>query len=390
MINTVRRRLAGLAAFAVLGAGVLAGCSAASTSSTDSTSSAAAVAVSAAQSAEQVLAADKEAHSVEDTDDDASTATTITLDGDSASASGDGSAGVTVDGSTVTITAEGTYLLTGSLSDGQVIIDAADAKVTLVLDGVDISSSSGAAIAATDADEVTVITAEGSENTLSDTDSYADDADVNAALYSAADLTLAGTGSLTVKGNGNDGIATTDGLVIASGTITVQAEDDGIRGKDYVVVTDGTITVTSGGDAIKADNDEDDTAGYVDIQGGTVTLTASAGDGIDAATDLVITGGTVTATTGGGHTTTPERRGLHQGSEVRRHLRPGGWDDHGRRQRRRPAQRRLHRRVRCHADPGQRRRRGARRGRAGDQQGHRRRDHLGRGPGSRAHHGQRR
>ncbi len=195
MINTVRRRLAGLAAFAVLGAGVLAGCSAASTSSTDSTSSAAAVAVSAAQSAEQVLAADKEAHSVEETDDDASTATTITLDGDSASASGDGSAGVTVDGSTVTITAEGTYLLTGSLSDGQVIIDAADAKVTLVLDGVDISSSSGAAIAATDADEVTVITAEGSENTLSDTDSYADDADVNAALYSAADLTLAGTGS---------------------------------------------------------------------------------------------------------------------------------------------------------------------------------------------------
>jgi hypothetical protein len=304
MISTVRRSLAGLAALSVLGVGALAGCTSATTSS-DTPSTSTAVSVAAAQTAQEVLAADKESHTADDTEYDASSATTVTLDGKTAAVSGDGSAQVTVDGSTVTITAEGTYVLSGSLSDGQVIIDAPDAHVTLVLDGVDIASSTGAAIAATDADEVTVITADGSENTLSDTDSYADDADVNAALYSAADLTLAGTGSLTVKGNGNDGIATTDGLVIASGAITVEAKDDGIRGKDYVVVTDGTLRVTSGGDAIKADNDEDETAGYVDIRGGTLTLTTSAGDGIDAATDLVVTGGTLTAVTGGGHSETP-------------------------------------------------------------------------------------
>jgi hypothetical protein len=183
MITTARHRIAGLAALAVLGVGALAGCSAASGSTASTTS---AVTVSAAQSAAEVLAADKEAHAADDTSYDAATATTITLDGDTAQVSGDGSDDVTIDGSTVTITAEGTYVLSGSLTDGQVIIDAADAHVTLVLDGVDISSSTGAAIAATAADEVTVITADGSENTLSDTDGYADDAEVNAALYSSA------------------------------------------------------------------------------------------------------------------------------------------------------------------------------------------------------------
>ena len=258
-IKTVRRRIAGLAAFSVFSVGALAGCSigTASSSTADATTIGTTVSVSAAQTAQQVLADNKEVHTADATSYDAGTeATTITLTGSSATVSGDGSKNVTVDGSTVTITAAGTYVLSGSLTDGQVIIKAPDAHVILVLDGVDIASSSGAAIAATDADEVTVITADGSENTLSDTDSYADDADVNAALYSAADLTLAGTGTLTVKGNGNDGIASTDGLLITSGTITVQAKDDGIRGKDYVVITDGTVTITSGGDGIKADNEK--------------------------------------------------------------------------------------------------------------------------------------
>ncbi|HVK35829.1 MAG TPA: carbohydrate-binding domain-containing protein, partial [Microlunatus sp.] len=183
MITTARCRIAGLAALAVLGAGTLAGCGAAAGSDTASTTSA--VSVSATQTAAEVLAADKEAHSADDTSYDASAATAITLDRDSAQASGDGSNGVDIDGSTVTITGAGTYLLSGSLTDGQVMIDAADAHVTLVLDGVDIASTTGAAIAATAADEVTVITAEGSENTLSDTDSYADDVDVDAALYSS-------------------------------------------------------------------------------------------------------------------------------------------------------------------------------------------------------------
>ena len=81
-----------------------------------------------------------------------------------------------------------------------------------------------------------VVLADGSENTLSDTDSYADDAEANAALYSAGDLTIGGSGALTVTGNGNDAIAGKDGLVVEGGNITVEAADDGIRGKDYLVV----------------------------------------------------------------------------------------------------------------------------------------------------------
>ena len=211
---------------------------------------------------------------------------------------------VSVDGSTVTLTAAGTYVVKGTLA-GQVVIDAGDdADVTVVLDGAKITSSSTAAIAATSIDELTVLLADGSENTLADTASYADDADVNAALFSTGNLTLGGSGGLRVTGNGNDGIASKHGLLIESGTIAVEAADDGISGKDYVVVEGGSVTVTSGGDGIKADNDEDADSGYVDIAGGTVTVT-SGGDGIDAATDVVMTGGTVAVTSGGGHATQP-------------------------------------------------------------------------------------
>ena len=181
---------------------------------------------------------------------------------------------------------------------------APDATVRLILNGVTITSTSSAAIAATEIGELTVILADGSTNTLTDTSSYAEDADVNAALFSAGDLTITGTGALTVHGKGNDAIASKDGLVVDSGTITVDAVDDGVRGKDYVVVNDGTLTITSGGDGMKADNDADADAGFISIAGGTVAV-ESGGDGIDAYTDLVMTGGTVTVASGGGHTTQP-------------------------------------------------------------------------------------
>src|SRR5690606_28538645 len=101
----------------------------------------------------------------------------------------------------------------------------------------------------------------------------------NAALYSTADLTITGTGALEVHGNANDGITSKDGLVIESGTITVDAVDDAVRGKDYVVVSGGTLDLTAGGDGIKSDNDEDAALGYVYVADGDVTVTAG-DDGI--------------------------------------------------------------------------------------------------------------
>ncbi|MEU0642181.1 carbohydrate-binding domain-containing protein [Streptomyces umbrinus] len=303
-----RTKAAGALASMALATAALAGCSSGSDSDSDGSSSAgsgssgSAAAVDGGQDAAAVLADNKESHAGDsDAEWDESDVVEIQLKGDSASVDGDGA---TAKGATVTITAGGTYRISGALSDGQIVVNAPDQDVKLVLDGAKISHSSGAAIDVTEADEAVVILADGSENTLGDADSYDDDVEANAALHSAADLTLTGDGKLTVRGNGNDGIASTDGLVIASGTIVVDAVDDGVRGKDYLIVEGGSVTVTAGGDGLKADNPEDKDSGYVAVGGGTVKVTAK-GDGVDAATDLVATGGTLTVESGGGSGTQP-------------------------------------------------------------------------------------
>ncbi|MFI5496016.1 carbohydrate-binding domain-containing protein [Actinoplanes sp. NPDC051859] len=280
---------------AVLAAAVLTGCSRA-----DDTTSAApvAVAVSADLTAADVLAANKKVHTAATVD--ASQTIDITLSGHTARASG---SGVKVDGGTVTITAGGVYRISGTINDGQLVVTAPDATVTLILDGAHVTSSTTAAIAATEVSELIVDLADGSTNELADASSHAADADVNAALFSAGDLTITGSGALAVRGNGNDAIASKDGLVVQSGALTVQAKDDGIRGKDYVVVNGGTLAVTAGGDGLKADNEDED-AGFVAVAGGSVAVT-SGGDGVDATTDLVVTGGKVTVTAGGGAATQP-------------------------------------------------------------------------------------
>ncbi|MCR2783624.1 MULTISPECIES: carbohydrate-binding domain-containing protein [unclassified Microbacterium] len=254
--------------------------------------------------AEEVLAGNQQTHdAAADAEWSEADAVTIELDGSGASAPE--SAGVTIDGATVTISAAGTYLVSGDL-EGQLVVDSDDeGAVTLVLDGVDISNSDGAAIDIAAAAEAVIVLAEGSANTLSDANGYAKDVEANAALASAADLTITGSGSLSVAGNGNDGIASRDGLVIQSGAIDVDAVGDGIRGKDHLVVRGGDIAVDAGGDGLKADNEEDADRGYVAIEDGTVTL-VSGGDGIDAYTDIVQTGGTVDIEAGRGSTSDPE------------------------------------------------------------------------------------
>lgn len=251
-----------------------------------------------------VLAGNQQPHD-DDTvasDDLPSDAVTIDLDGPSVPLD---AAGVEIDTDAVTITAAGTYVLRGDL-EGQVIVAAPDdATVTVVLDGADITHAAGAALDVRSADEAVIVLAAGSSNSLSDAAVYAEDADANAALFSATDLTITGTGSLSVDGNGNDGIASKDGLVIQSGDITVDAADDGIRGKDYLVIRDGDISVTAGGDGLKSDNEEDAERGYIHIAGGDLEVTAGA-DGIDAITDVVQTGGSASVRAGGGSTSDPE------------------------------------------------------------------------------------
>lgn len=205
--------------------------------------------------------------------------------------------GVTVSDGVITITKAGNYRLSGTYS-GQVKVEAADSDmVRLILNNATITNSTGAAINVVEADEVVIYTASGTTNTVSDGSSYSDTASgsPDAAIYSKSDLTLAGEGTLKVEGKYEEGIHTTDGLVIASGTLEVNAANTGIKGKDYVDILDGTITVTATKDGIKATNDTDGNRGWVRLSGGTVNISAG-DDGFKAERVLEISGGTLNIT----------------------------------------------------------------------------------------------
>jgi hypothetical protein len=225
----------------------------------------------------------------------------IELAGDSISVEG---TGATVDGSIVTITSASTYRISGTLNDGQIIVDTQDAEtVYLVLDGVDISCSTSAPIYVANAEKTVITLADGTENYVSDGAAYvfedAESDEPNAAIFSHDDLTINGGGSLTVNANYNNGMTSKDDLKITGGTITVNAVNDGIKGRDSIAVKDGTITVTAGADGLQSNNDEDAEKGYVSIEGGVLNITAGL-DGIQAETNLIVSGGEITITTGGG------------------------------------------------------------------------------------------
>ena len=233
---------------------------------------------------------------------DATSATTIALNGTSASVTG---SGATASGGVVTVSAPGTYVVSGTLDDGQIVVNSpADGPVRLVLSGADITSSSDSGIRVDEGDKTVLILADGTTNTVADGASYADAVEQNAAVWSDDDLSIGGTGALVVTASFEDGITSKDGLVIAGGTVTVTAPDEGLRGKDYLVVRGGTLDVTAGGDGLKSDEDGDAALGYVLVAGGTVTVEAD-GDALSAETDALLAGGTLALRSGGGAGVTP-------------------------------------------------------------------------------------
>ena len=202
--------------------------------------------------------------------------------------------GVSVENGTITITSGGTYRLTGEYS-GQVKIEAGRSDtVRLVLDNAKITNSTGAAINVVSAAEAIIYTAAGTTNTVADEANYTatGDDDPDAAIYSTANLTLTGEGSLSVKGAYEEGIHTTGGLVIASGTLDVNAANTGIKGKDYVDITGGIVNVTAAQDGIKSTNTGDESLGFTRLSAGSVTVSAG-DDGLKAPRTLEISGGTL-------------------------------------------------------------------------------------------------
>ena len=223
----------------------------------------------------------------------------IQLNGSSATASDDS---VKISGSTVTITEDMTHIISGTLSDGMIIVDAdSTAKLQLVLNGVNITSSASAALYIIEADKVFVTLADGSENTLANGGSFTaiDDNNIDAALFSRQDITFNGKGSLTVTSPAGHGIVSKDDLVFTSGTYSIACASHGLDANDSVRIANADITIDSGKDCIHAENTDDTSLGFIYTAGGKVTIEAE-GDGISAASYMIYDSGTFDITAGGG------------------------------------------------------------------------------------------
>ena len=234
---------------------------------------------------------------------------------------------VAIDGQTITITEEGTYLLSGSLSNGSVVVATDEnVKVRLIFNGVAINNDSSAAIYVQSADKVFITLAPDSENMLSNGGTYeaVDDNNIDSVIFSKSDLTLNGSGSLTVTAKAGHGIVSKDDLVIIGGTYAITAASQGLSGKDSIRILDGDFAIASGKDALYSENEDNAEKGFVYIAGGNFNLTAS-GDGISASGNMTLLDGMYTMTTGGGS----ENGKDHQEGGPGGSGGPGGMDNPG-------------------------------------------------------------
>lgn len=220
------------------------------------------------------------------------------------------SSNVSIDGSTLTITSGGSYSISGTLKDGQIVVDCSDSdKVNIILNGVDVSCSSTSPIYINNADKTIITLADSSDNTITDSRNAKTDDDTDkdisgSAIYSKDDLTINGNGNLTVTGNYNNGIVCKNDLKLSGGNITVKALNNGIKGSDSVTIkNDVAIDISCDGDGIKTDYDttSNKDKGYIHIESGNITI-KSIGDCLKADTYITIDNGTFDLTSNGGYT----------------------------------------------------------------------------------------
>lgn len=196
---------------------------------------------------------------------------------------------ITLSNETLNITEGGTYVISGKTEAG--IKVNTEANVRLILAGTEISSPDTAAIYVEKADNVELNLQNGSTNIIKDSSTHKD-TNIEGAIHVEADLFITGEGSLDVQANFQDGIVSTDDLVIENGKINIKSVDDGIRGKDSLTIVNGDITVDAKGDGIKSNNDTDASKGNLLIKGGNINI-SSGDDGIKAEQAVVIDGGTI-------------------------------------------------------------------------------------------------
>ncbi len=233
------------------------------------------------------------------TEYDESKAVTIKLNGTSAISS---SNSVKISGSTVTITEEATYVISGTLTDGMIIVNAEDtAKLQIVLNGVDITSKTSAALYVLEADKVFVTLADGKANTLANGGSFTaiDENNIDAAVFSKQDLTFNGSGSLTVTSPAAHGIVCKDDLVFTGGTYTLNSASHGLDANNSVRIANAILNIDAGKDGIHCENTDDASLGFIYISDGTMNIEAE-GDGIAAGAYVQIENGTFDLLIGGG------------------------------------------------------------------------------------------
>ena len=224
----------------------------------------------------------------------------------------------------LTITEGGVYILSGSY-EKMIVVDAGEeAKVQLVLKNATLTNSNGPAVYVRSADKVFLTAAEGTVNTISDSSSYSftdEETTPDAAVFSKDDLTINGTGKLTITGNYKHAVVSKDDLVVTAKNLTVSAANTGLNGKESVALSDASVVINAGnngirsdeivsisGNSVEVDASEGIEATYILISGGDITVNAS-DDGINVARKsttytptVEITGGNVTVTMGAGDT----------------------------------------------------------------------------------------
>ena len=227
---------------------------------------------------------------------DKSTSTIITLNGDSISFQGEG---VTVGNSTVTITQAGTYVISGNLNNGQIIVDAADTDdVRIVLENVNIHSETSAAIYVRNADKLIVTLPSGTTNTLSGGSTYEniDENNIDGVIFSKDDLTINGEGTLNINANYKHGIVSKNDLNIVGGTFNINSVSQALSGKDAVKIYGGVFNIESQGKGIKSENVDETEKGNIYINGGEFNLN-TVDDALHTSGSIVIDGGNFTIKT---------------------------------------------------------------------------------------------
>lgn len=234
-----------------------------------------------------------------ETDYDTEKSVSIELKGDSVSCKSDA---VKISKTTITLSEEGTYIFSGTLDDGMIVVDAEESdKLQIVLDNASITSSTSAALYIIEADKVFVTLANGSDNTLANGGTFEaiDDNNIDGAVFSKQDLTFNGSGKLTVTSPADHGIVCKDDLVFTGGTYTVNCASHGLDANDSVRMTNASMTIASGKDGIHAENSDDTTLGFMYIKDGSLEIAAE-GDGLSAGNSMQINDGTFNITSGGG------------------------------------------------------------------------------------------